>query len=89
MLSHFTWAELKTPVIKLLMSGVTTICQMSFVLITLLIVVWGMLVQVAVYWQELEHAVVSIESMPEDPKPAQWVASPVSMLALQDFSFHE
>ncbi len=40
------------------------------------------LCEVAGYWQELEHAVVYAD--PEHPKHAQWVTSPVSMLAMQE-----
>ncbi len=48
------------------------------------------LCEVAGYWQELEHAVVYAD--PENPKYAQWVTCPVSMLAMQVldvFSFQE
>ncbi len=51
-------------------------------LIRLLIVSCKMLVQLAGYWQELEHAVLYAD--PLYPKHVQWVTCLVSMLAMQE-----
>jgi len=56
--------------------------RLSIVACGMLVHSSSMAVLVVGYWQDLEHTVIYAD--PEDPKHAQWVTCPMSMLAMQE-----